>query len=67
MKEQPTPNRGQSNLFELPRCEGGKLEELDRPLTYILDDVKETVITENTYRVIPYEVLMTYFLPQGWF
>ena len=24
MKEQPTPNRGQSNLFELPRCEGGK-------------------------------------------
>ena len=27
MKEQPTPNRGQSNLFELPRCEGGKDRE----------------------------------------
>ena len=42
-------------------------EELNRPVTYILDDVKETVITENTYRVIPYEGLKTYFLPKGWF
>ena len=27
MKDEPTPNRGQSNLFELPRCEGGKDRE----------------------------------------
>ena len=32
-----------------PRTEN-YLEELNRPVTYILDDVKETVITENTYR-----------------
>ena len=32
-------------------------EELSRPIAYILDDVKETVITENTYRAIPYRVL----------
>ena len=32
-------------------------EELNRPVTYILDDVKETVITENTYKAIPYEIL----------
>ena len=43
------------------------LEELNRPITYILDDVKETVITENTYRAIPYKVLKTYFLPKGMF
>ena len=42
-------------------------EELSRPVTYILDDVKETVITENTYRAIPYKVLKTYFLPKGIF
>ena len=42
-------------------------EELNRPLTYILDDVKETVITENTYKAIPYKVLKTYFLPKGLF
>ena len=36
-------------------------EELSRPITYILDDVKETVITENTYKAIPYKVLKTYF------
>ena len=42
-------------------------EELNRPITYILDDVKETVITENTYRAIPYKVLKTYFLPKGMF
>ena len=33
------------------------LEELNRPIAYILDDVKETVITENTYKAIPYKVL----------
>ena len=27
-------------------------EELNRPVTYILDDVKETIVTENTYKVI---------------
>ena len=42
-------------------------EELNRPVTYILDDVKETVITENTYKAIPYKVLKTYFLPKGMF
>ena len=43
------------------------VEELNRPVTYILDDVKETVITENTYKAIPYKVLKTYFLPKGMF
>ena len=42
-------------------------EELNRPITYILDDVKETIVTENTYKAIPYNVLKTYFLPKGWF
>ena len=42
-------------------------EELNRPVTYILDDVKETVITENTYKAIPYKVLKTYFVPKGMF
>ena len=42
-------------------------EELNRPVTYILDDVKETIVTENTYKAIPYDVLKTYFLPKGWF
>ena len=42
-------------------------EELNRPVTYILDDVKETIVTENTYKAIPYNVLKTYFLPKGWF
>ncbi len=38
-----------------------------RPVTYILDDVKETIVTENTYKAIPYKVLKTYFLPKGMF
>ena len=42
-------------------------EELNRPVTYILDDVKETIVTENTYKAIPYNVLKTYFLPKGMF
>ena len=41
-----------------PRTEN-YFEELNRPITYILDDVKETVITKNTYKV-----LKTYFLPK---
>ena len=42
-------------------------EELNKPVTYILDDVKETIVTENTYKAIPYNVLKTYFLPKGMF
>ena len=42
-------------------------EDLNRPVTYILDDVKETIVTENTYKAIPYNVLKTYFLPKGMF
>ena len=42
-------------------------EELNRPIAYILDDVKETIVTENTYKPIPISVLKKYFLPKGWF
>ena len=42
-------------------------EELNRPVTYILDDVKETIVTENTYKAIPISLLKKYFLPKGWF
>ena len=28
-------------------------EELNKPVTYILADVKETIVTENTYKAIP--------------
>ena len=42
-------------------------EELNRPIAYILDDVKETIVTENTYKPIPMSVLKQYFLPKGWF
>ena len=42
-------------------------EELNRPVTYIFDDVKEAVIIENTYKAIPYKVLMTCFLLKGMF
>ena len=42
-------------------------EELNRPIAYILDDVKETIVTENTYKPIPVSVLKQYFLPKGWF
>ena len=48
-------------------CTENYFEELNRPITYILDDVKETIVTENTYKAIPYNVLKTYFLPKGWF
>ena len=56
-RKKKASNPRQANYFE----------ELSRPITYILDDVKETVITENTYRAIPYKVLKTYFLPKGMF
>ena len=49
-----------------PRTEN-YFEELNRLITYILDDVKETIVTENTYKAIPYNVLKTYFLPKGMF
>ena len=47
-----------------PRTEN-YYEELNRPVTYILDDVKETVITENTYKAIPYKVLKTLISYKG--
>lgn len=43
------------------------IEELNRPIAYILDDVKETIITENTYKPVTLNVLKRYFLPKGWF
>jgi hypothetical protein len=49
-----------------PRTEN-YFEELNRPIAYILDDVKETIVTENTYKPIPESVLKKYFLPKGWF
>ena len=42
-------------------------EELNRPIAYILDDVKETIVTENTYKPVTLNVLKRYFLPKGWF
>ena len=42
-------------------------EDLDKPIAYILDDVKETVITESTYKPVPLNVLKKYFLPKGLF
>ena len=47
-----------------PRTEN-YFEELSRPITYILDDVKETVIKESTYKPVPLNVLKRYFLPKG--
>ena len=41
-------------------------EELNRPVAYILDDMKGTIATENTYKPIPISVLKKYFLPKGW-
>ena len=49
-----------------PRTEN-YFEELNRPIAYILDDVKETVVTENTYKPVTLNVLKQYFLPKGWF
>lgn len=49
-----------------PRTEN-YFEELNRPIAYILDDVKETIVTENTYKPIPMSILKQYFLPKGWF
>ena len=42
-------------------------EELNRPIAYILDDVKETIVTENTYKPIPVSILKQNFLPKGSF
>ena len=49
-----------------PRTEN-YFEELNRPITYILDDVRETVITESTYKPVSLNVLKRYFLPKGLF
>ena len=49
-----------------PRTEN-YFEELNRPITYILDDVRETVITESTYKPVSLNVLKKYFLPKGLF
>ena len=49
-----------------PRTEN-YFEELNRPITYILDDVKETIVTENTYKPVTLNALKRYFLPKGWF
>ena len=43
------------------------IEELNRPIAYLLDDVKETIVTENTYKPVTLNVLKRYFLPKGWF
>ena len=43
------------------------IEELNRLISYILDDVKETIVTENTYKPVSLNVLKKYFLPKGWF
>ena len=43
------------------------IEELNRPIAYILDDVKETIVTENTYKPVTLNVLKRYFIPKGWF
>jgi hypothetical protein len=43
------------------------IEELNESVTYILDDVKETIVTENTYKPIPMSILKQCFLPKGWF
>ena len=43
------------------------IEELNRPIAYILNDVKETIVTENTYKPVTLNVLKRYFLPKGWF
>ena len=33
------------------------LEEANRHVAYILDDVKEIIVTENTYKPIPMSIL----------
>ena len=39
-------------------------EEQKSSIAYLLDDVKETIVTENTYKPIPMSALMQYFLPK---
>ena len=45
------------------QAEKPKYMEQD-PFTYILLDVKETVVTENYYQPIPASILK-YFMPKG--
>ena len=44
-----------------------KLKKRKKAFTYILNDVTETIVTENTYKTIPQNVLKIYFLPKGMF
>lgn len=44
-----------------------KLSKRKKQGSYILDDVKETIVTENTYKPVTLNVLKRYFLPKGWF
>ena len=42
-------------------------EEQNSSIAYLLDDVRETVITESTYKPVSLNVLKRYFLPKGLF
>ena len=42
-------------------------EEQNSSIAYLLDDVRETVITESTYKPVSPNVLKRYFLPKGLF
>ena len=44
-----------------------KISEINEYERKQLADVKETIVTENTYKAIPYNVLKTYFLPKVMF
>ena len=41
--------------------------EHNSSIAYLLDDVRETVITESTYKPVSLNVLKKYFLPKGLF
>ena len=42
-------------------------EEMNSPIAYLLEDVRETIITESTYKPVSLNVLKRYFLPKGLF
>lgn len=42
-------------------------EEMNSPIAYLLEDVRETVITESTYKPVSLNVLKKYFSPKGLF
>ena len=41
-----------------------KRRNVEQELAYILTDVKETVVTENFYQLIPVSILK-YYMPDG--